>query len=291
MEIAHWYDWRSPTGSDTSGQRVYFGHETCQQLLPTPGAARELARRLRDSGKSVTLVVPYLTEAGLRDSVRLIEGLLTQDASLEVVSSDWGLLHEIGRRGLGSPVVGRLLSGQLTDPRLARIMDVNRRRQPRPVRHLDGTVCQLQYIPPSLAMANRIRSCGLDRPEIIGFLKALGIRRCELSNISQGMELASIPGWSYSLHIPDVLITVMRRCPGSGEDFASAEHRCTDKVTPSCHGEPRAWEMPGINATVFRRDNALYYRQPNLPTNLQQLPIDRLVHRIGRQRDHDSINR
>ena len=279
MEKASWVDWRSDAAADTEAERCYFGHETCQELLPPPRIAGELVRRLFGQGKRVTLVTPFLTDRGIDLACGLVERLLAQDSQLEVVCSDWGLLAMLGQGGLVRPVMGRALAMQASDPRISRMLDARRPWPSRPVQHVDGTTCSLRYRPPSPTLEHHLRSCWMDRQDIIEFLVSLGVQRCEISNVSQGMELAQHPKWAYSLHVPDVLLAVMRRCPAAGENLNAAACLRESDVPGSCGGPCVPWSVEGLPAGVFRRDNALYYRNSRLPTEMASLPFDRIVYR------------
>lgn len=276
MELAYWIDWRQQESNMALPPgRVYFGHETCQHLLPSLQTAIDLAERVRDSGQPLTLVTPLLTNNGIDQAQRLIDSLLGLLGKLEVVCSDWGLLDLLGRHQVGTPIVGRLLTAQSTDPRIIRILTppaatAARRR----VRHLDGTICELQYAPPPPGLALHYRSCWLDKPPVIDFLMGCGVHRAEISNPSHGIELTGLPGLSYSLHMPEILVAIMRYCPASGEDF---NHTALCQSN-NCDRTETIWHLDGVPVQIFRRGNGLYYRQPQLPANLASLPIDRIVH-------------
>ena len=45
--------------------RVYFGHEFCQRLLPSAGDVTAAARSAAERGRAFTLVTPFVSNAGL----------------------------------------------------------------------------------------------------------------------------------------------------------------------------------------------------------------------------------
>ncbi len=170
MEQAHWIDWQQETCDTMQAGRFYFGHETCRQLLPSPPRACELAKRCRDRGIPVTLVTPFLTNCGFRTTLELITRLLAVVETLEVVCSDWGLLYYLASQKLGTPVIGRLLAAQATDPRIMRMLDGQSAvERPRVIRHLDGTACQLRRRCPSASLTGHYRGCWLDKPHVLSF--------------------------------------------------------------------------------------------------------------------------
>lgn len=275
IEYAYWYDWRKKTENIPKDVRLYYGHETCEHLLPHQHTASEFAKYISDHRSSkLCLVTPFLTDAGIQKALKLIDCLLTVLYELEVICSDWGLLYYLSRHKIGTPVVGRLLAGQISDPRILRIVDDNHTPEPRKIRHVNGHHCVLKRKMPSNALKQHYKSCSIDKHETISFLTDSGIHRCELNNVAQGIEL-NLSGYTYSLHVPEVLVSVMRRCPGDGENL-NQEAVCpcpginsNQKIVWWCHHD--------LPVDLFRHDNALYYQWPELPANLDRLPIDRIV--------------
>ncbi len=277
IEQARWYDWRRDGQDLPEAGRIYYGHETCERLLPSRPKAMDFANRVASRpGTKISLVTPFLTPKGLSRALALVRDLLDRLGELEVVCSDWGLLHCLGRHGLATPVLGRLLTAQITDPRIIRIMDPRHAVQPeKTIRHMDGTICILRSEPASAALQSHYRSCWVDKPEAIALLSRCGIGRCELSNAAQGIEL-DFAGLRYTLHVPDVLVTVMRLCPGDGEDFNKSP-QCPCPDVPPGSGAVK-WSHPTLAFDLFRRDNALYYQRTAYPDNLHTLPVDRIVY-------------
>lgn len=279
LEQAVWVDWRAPLPAELTAPRVYFGHETCERLLPSAAAISEWARSALDRGVALTLVTPFLTNPGLDRARRLIDCLSAIDGAVEVVCSDWGLLDVLARERAVTPVVGRLLAARPADPRLMRMFAGGRERT---LTHLDGTACRLKHQPPGAQLARHYRGCRFDRPETISWFQSIGVRRAEIDNTGHGIDLAGFPGWWFSLHAPEVLVAVMRRCPGLGEDFG-APAACPSS---RCGAPAVEWKMPGFPVALRRRQNALFYDWPDLPGNLASLPIDRIVRRERAEPTH-----
>ncbi|MDM8551218.1 hypothetical protein QUF72_14125 [Desulfobacterales bacterium HSG2] len=275
MEKAVMIDWRKEICDEISSDRVYFGHETCEHILPCPQKACELAKMFADKGMEVTLITPFLTNKGFDNTCRLIDSLLGICSNPEVVCSDWGMLHYLCKNGICRPVIGRPLLAQHVDPRIKRMVKSKAQYgNTRQVMHVDGTSCLLKYKPPSSLLVGHLQQSWADKPSVISFFSKLNVRRCEISNIVQGLELAKHAGWSYSLHVPEVLVGIMRFCPGTGENFNLArvcdcKAHIQDKVV---------WHYPGFPTNLFRKENALYYSQHTMPKDLNSLPIDRIVH-------------
>ena len=97
--------------------RIYFGVEFCQHLLPTERDVRAAAGLCRERDLGLTLVTPYGTDALLPKLERLLEAADAPD--LEVLVSDWGVLQSLqDGSSSGRPVLGRLLNRMIRDPRV-----------------------------------------------------------------------------------------------------------------------------------------------------------------------------
>lgn len=272
VEHAVWADWRRVRASELPATaRIYLGHETCEHLLPPVSTALELARAARDLGTRLTLACPFLTEPGIAAALRLTEALQRTVDHVEVAASDWGLLSRV--RGSGAtPVLGRLLTAQVTDPRLLRLLrPEDGFEREREVVHADGTRCVLRRRRPSAALAHHYQSVWCDRPDAAAFLAALGITRCELSCPQHGLALDAASPLRYSIHVPDALVAAMRRCP-AGDHDRDAAVRCRSL---SCTGDEVTWRCGGLE--LIRIDNALYHRSSAAPACHAPGAVDRVV--------------
>lgn len=275
-ETAFWIDWRLPLTSWPPGTRCYIGHETCWRRMPAAQEALGIADVVADNGGRISLVTPHLPGEALSVVLRLVERLVSKLEGVEVICSDWGLLNKVCILRVGTPVVGRMLAGQSTDPRIARVC-APEGGAARSVTHLDGTLCALRRRVPSAELIEYYQGCWVDRPEVLAFLGDMGIRRCEISNTIQGISLAGAAQWSFSLHVDDVPVTVLPHCPANGEDFTSGP-KAGPAPCSSGRCNPLEWRVDSFPVILFRRDNALYYRNEAVPLNLCRLPVDRIVH-------------
>jgi hypothetical protein len=274
VQVAYWVDWRSGLPEFATGARLYFGHATCAVRLPAPPEAAEFARRACDAGCGVTFVTPFLTERQIGVVLDAVEALSTLACGLEVVCSDWGLLHRLRDVPGCRPALGHLLAMPPADPRLSRVFAPPETGDgARTATHVDGTVCRVEWKAPSSELARHYRGCWVDKPSAQACLVAWNVHRCELANLPQGIRLDHSEGMAYSLHVPDVPVTVLRRCPGPDEDVT----RPRTCGANACAGSQSEWTLKNPPLTLRRRDNALYYRNASLPENLADLPVDRLV--------------
>lgn len=258
MEIAHWLD--SCTGSvPHDAQRIYLGHETCIDQIPPLQDMINTIHRLRDSDKQITLVTPFLTEKDMCRIYEMIEAISESLSGYEVVCNDWGLLQWLTESDFAEPIVGRLLVGQATDPRLA-AFDLPERQlsYERFVLHADGTKVELRYRRPRDALLTHLGSCSIATPEVISFLHQLGIRRLEISNTLQGIHMTLDTGWNVTLHLPEVPIAIACHCwRDSGNQ----------------------WLHSTFPVALYQRDNMVFYCNNDKPLNIDSLGIDRLVYR------------
>ena len=278
MEYAIWCDWRRPpTGRREPVGRIYFGHETCEHLLPSVSEAiafLDLLNTGPDTG--ITLVTPFLSPNGLRRTLDLIHSLAVRLGRLEVVCSDWGLIYALGNHCTVTTVLGRVLTAQVTDPRLVRLVGGDcSEPSHRTIRHVDGTVCVLKAAQPTVPLQAHYQGCWVDKKEAIALLSCYGVQRCELNNVAQGIALA-FSDMRYTLHLPHVLVSVMRTCPGENEDF-NVRRQCPCSPRTAA-GRAIVWSHRTLPFELYRRDNALYYEQPEPPDNLDTLPVDRIVY-------------
>ena len=183
-------------GSLSSGRfvRVYFGNDFCELQIPSPAELKEVRALLEKTRCSLTLVLPWCTDAGIGKLDHILP-MLPSDT--EVVFNDWGVL-EILRQTKLVPVMGRLLVSNTKDPRLG-------------------------------ADPNVSKFCNLDDTAFQEFLVARRVRRVELDNVLQGYRFALIPELRASLHYPFVNITVTRKCPFAPSQMTDVcNYACAD---------------------------------------------------------------
>jgi hypothetical protein len=274
IETAFRVNWQNLQTWEFFPDRVYIGHETCENLLPPKETALDAIKYYTNLDCKVTLVTPFLTPAGIAKAIPCIEYLSAFIESLEVVCSDWGLLDFLSQKKIGQPVVGRLLAGQSLDPRIAHMFNTNEHgNYKRILTHLDRTKCELQYELITEELKLHYQASAINKTGVPEYLTEMGISRYELNNIPQGISLLSNK-IKYSLYYPDVLISLMRQCPGGGENFNNHK-KCSH---PCNENEKVTWHNDSMPYQFFRLNNGLYYNQTKLPENLQSISVDRIVY-------------
>ena len=192
----------------TEFDRIYFGSETCQNLIPSCEELKNVLKIAKNIGIEVTLVTPFCTDIGLRRISKLF-GIMDRDT--EVVFNDWGVFTEIKNNEM-NPVLGRLLIKQKKDPRI-------------------NNECDDSII-------NYFKLSNLQGKEIQRFLKLQGIGRVELDNSFQGYELVLDSNIRASLNYPLVYITSSRFCQISsfykGYPNIFDEYNCNRECKDTC---------------------------------------------------------
>jgi len=277
MEQAVWIDWRKIEIAPSGAQRIYFGHETCANLLPDIHSAKALAHRCLEAGKAATLVTPFVSDEAFDYAVRLINVLCDILGTLELISSDWGILNTFCGHNRVTPVIGRLLTAQPTDPRIMRLLSAEESLSNTTTGQAGKTAQPVKKMPASAMLKNHFRKLWLDRPHVQQYLMGKGICRAEISFPSQGICVSPISKWSYSLHVSDVIVAVMACCEGNPAGASSS--RCA--ASAECTGNTYQWSHPSFAQPFYRSGNGIYYR-PQIKAD-EQFPsaIDRTVYKIG----------
>lgn len=174
--------------------RAYFGSDFCQTLLPTAAAALEAFAALRERA-CFTLVTPPVDDAGLRRIDSLLSALARAagpDDRTEVVVNDWGVFSLVRSYPQLTPVLGRILTRMLRDPRL-------------PADRVDAEGS------PDAARAPR--QGGASSPPFQRLLASHGVRRVEFDPASQGLAMdLDAMGFAPTLHAPFGYVTTGRVC-------------------------------------------------------------------------------
>lgn len=168
---------RVPANTD----RIYYGHETCERLLPSTAELDSVLERTNKSGRALTLVTPFLTDVGLDMAESLFARLPSQT---EVVCNDWGVVSALREFDL-APALGRLL-----------------------IRAYKGHEFDLGSSEPSTVLESTSLHQGLTQ----SLLQRLGVKRVELDNTPQGWTMALPASIACSMYTPFVYAAAGRKC-------------------------------------------------------------------------------
>jgi hypothetical protein len=235
-------------------QRVYFGNEFCERLLPGPETVAEIMQSVLDRDLPFTLVTPYVTDAGISKVERLLAALPDET---EVVFNDWGVLRILRQKFPRlEPVQGRLLTKLKRGPRIANVLD-----------KLPAGALQ------------HLKSTNLGVPVYQRFLRDNNISRVELDNPIQGLDLGGAPPeLKLSLYIPFAYVSTTRFCLVANCDVP--EKKGVIGVFP-CHQECQKYTFylnnPVMTTPLTRKGNTLFFKHMKLPPDIKELNISRIV--------------
>jgi hypothetical protein len=239
-------------------QRVYFGHEFCQRLLPSKTGLREAVKQVSGRGLAFTLVTPFVTNAGLQRVQELVNELvtLTDAKSPEVVINDWGVLFWLHREHPKVPLaMGRLLTKQKRGPQILRIAD-------------DIPAATLEHFKRSNA----------DASHVLRYMQGMGVQRVELDNLLQGISRHE--GMQASLYYPFGYVTTTRLCLLMRGDQPNKNLRSIGTCSRECLSYDVTLSHADMPVPLLLRGNTQYFRNDKLPDDLAALNITRLVHQI-----------
>lgn len=174
-------------------QRVYWGCEFCETLIPGQGSTTRLAGGALENGLAWSLVTPYVTDHGLDRIIRLLETLPRDLHPDEMVVNDWGVLRWLRREQTHiRPVLGRLMNKMIRDPRVASRFD-----DPRAPREA----------------VDALKGFSISAASYRKFLDQKQVGRVEIDNPLQGLSVDfSAEGVPASIYVPFGYVTTGRIC-------------------------------------------------------------------------------
>jgi hypothetical protein len=235
-------------------KRVHFGVEFCERLLPLKTELQETLAEVSGHNLAFTFVTPYVTEDGLQKVRGLLK--LLPDGT-EVVFNDWGvcrLLHDQFPQLV--PVLGRLLTKIKRGPRIMNFID----KLPKDA-------------------LDHLRSTNLGVPRYTDFLLAQNIRRAELDNPLQGLNLDGVPKeLKLSLHIPFAYVSTTRFCLTANCDVP--EKKGFIGVFP-CGKECKRYtfflDNAAMTTMLIRKGNTIFFRNTTVSPEMRESHIDRVI--------------
>jgi hypothetical protein len=254
-----------------SCKRIYFGHETCEKLLPKYNEISDLLNISDEKDIELTFVTPFLSEKGFEKAALFLDELKSSIGPIEVVSSDWGLINWMASNKVGIPVISRFLVGQQVDFRLSNLGE-NMSKQ---TILMDGKYYQLTSEKLSDEMKVHLESCALLKKESLEMFDNMGINRFELNNILRPIKLPDNNRVHFSLHVPFVPLTIFRTCP-EAFDFNNIRKSCNALNCNKCRSR---WQHKQSGKEMFWRDNALYYSNQDEENQISvNKSIDRIIY-------------
>jgi hypothetical protein len=205
--------------------RVYYGSEFCQNLIPTLDNLKIIFSATKNK-KKLTLLTPYVTGCGLEKLKPLFQYLSKQNSRTEVVFNDWGVFKLIreGYRNI-EPVLGRLLTKQRRDPRIYNIL-LNKQK---PTRIFDKKSKKtFVFIPKEtpLSLYEHFKGSVINVPVFQEFLLANNIRRVEIDNLAWDMKIEVNKRIGVSIYLPYAYVTTTRLCGLINLTYSACGREC-----------------------------------------------------------------
>jgi hypothetical protein len=241
-------------GLKVNFDRLYFGQEFCERLLPTPAQLQEVMEWVKARNLAFTLITPYVTEQGLKQVKDLLETLACQAPQAEVTVNDWGILYLLKEGSYPFPLnLGRLLVKQKRGPQILSVR---------------GKV--------PAAMWDHFQRANVDLPLTIKFLSPFNIKRVELDNLLQGLKREGevLPA---SLYYPYAYITTTRICLTNSCEERTRHMRAIFPCKFECRKYSFTLSHSSMPVKLLLKGNSIFFHKEELPENLESLKIDRLV--------------
>ena len=233
--------------------RLYFGNEFCERLIPDSSVLTQAARWARERGLRLTLVTPFVTDRGLAAVEKLLKTVPELACWDEVVFNDWGvftLLREWGEKF--SLILGRLLTKQKRGPRILNMMG---------------------KIPPETLA--HFRRFSADANIFSQFLRDVEIKRVELDNTLQGIERTNaLPA---SLYVPYAYVSTTRYCLTAYSDSSSTYFRKIGPCRRQCREYSCELRHKNMPVPLLLKGNTYFFENRSIPDNLAELGVDRIV--------------
>ncbi|MFC1631822.1 hypothetical protein ACFL1I_07505 [Candidatus Omnitrophota bacterium] len=253
-------------------QRMYWGVEFCQNLIPTIADTAKVLRFIINNNLRLTLVTPFVTEYGLKRLRKFFAWLNSKVSGCEVIVNDWGVLEilnvEFGN--IFEPVFGRLLARQQRDPAIKNVLE---KQLPSAVKGRDGKIAIVVHRPPHQRYQKGMRACYANPILIQNLLSKFGIRRIELNNLIQGLDLQGVK-FKKSIYTPYVNISTSRFCPMRTRQQKIYRINVCERECQRYYEILRNRAIPKI---IYKRGTTTFYKNPLAAKNLSGLDIDRIV--------------
>ena len=253
-------------------QRIYWGVEFCQNLIPTLADTEKALKVIKKDRLKFTFVTPFVTEWGLKRLSEIFLWFKKRETSCEVVVNDWGILEYLHSefKGYFELSLGRLLVRQQRDPTMKRVVE---KQLPFAVKAKDGKIRIIVHKVPDKQYQAGIRASYVNSPFLAGFLSKFGIKRVELNNLIQGLNLEGIK-FKKSIYTPFVNISTGRFCPMESRFQKIYRINVCRKECQRYYDILRNRAIPKM---IYKRGNTTFYRNPLSSALLQECGVDRVV--------------
>ncbi|MDD5021382.1 MAG: hypothetical protein PHR82_04480 [Endomicrobiaceae bacterium] len=242
--------------SSLSYDRLYYGHEFCEYLLPSEDELKRVLDFVIKNNLPFTFVTPTIGN----DKINLLEkliGITIEKADLlnkfEMVVNDFGVLSLIRQKNISNPVIaaGRLMTKQKRDPRIKYISSL------------------------SESAKKYYMSFSLDSLSNLDFIRDFNIKRFELDNVLQGISRQS--KITSSLYVPYCYISTTKLCYMAQTDKEERYLRKKCKCSAECINYDVYMKNDKMKRDLYLKGNTIFYANDVLPENMNNSFIDRIV--------------
>jgi len=269
-------------GIDQAYDRLYFGIEFCERLIPTLEQLKQALAFARSRNLAFSLVTPYLTDSGLNKLKPLLGALDQRKSGDEVVINDWGVFNLLDREYPALiPVLGRLLTKQKRCPRLSRLLKrkamfalISASGESKNKRLVFQKKLPLELDP--YYKGSNVSSV----PVIHSFLSKNRINRIELDNLAQGLHLELPEGkLRASVYFPYAYISTTFFCLSAGCDDPNPGFLKLRPCQKQCQKYLFTLKHKSMPKTIYLKGNTQFYKFSRFPLKqLQVLGVDRIVY-------------
>jgi hypothetical protein len=253
-------------------QRVYWGAEFCQNLIPGLKSTEKIARFAEENHFEFTFVTPFVTERGLIKLKEMFYWFKKNRKMPEIVVNDWGVLECLNSefKGYFKLSLGRLLTRQQRDPAIKTILE---KQSPLAVKGKNGEIRILVHRVPDTRYQKGIKASYINTSYCAEFLSKFGVERVELNNLMQGTALEGIE-LKKSIYTPFVNISTSRFCPMETRFQKIYRVNVCAKECQKYYTVLRNRAIPKI---IYKRGGTTFYKNPLNTKKALNTAIDRIV--------------
>ena len=251
-------------------QRIYWGTEFCQNLIPALRDTKQILEFVEKNGVKFTFVTPFVTEHGLKRLKTIFSWLKKKRIDCEIVVNDWGVLEYLQNGFNFELALGRLLTRQQRDPAMKKIIE---KQPPFGVKGKDGKIRIIVHRAPNRKYQSGIKGSYINSILLKDFLSKFGIKRVELNNLIQGLNLEGVR-FEKSIYTPFVNISTSRFCPMETKFQKIYRINVCRRECQRYYEILRNKTMP---KTIYKRGNTTFYKNPVESKKVLKMGIDRIV--------------
>lgn len=260
-------------GGKLAFERLYFGQEFCQYLIPD----LDDLRRAYYFSRQLEWAFTYVTTGAITDEAmdklkKQLAFLCDEAPGSEVVVNSWGVLHLLDREFAAlRPVLGRMLNKQ---KRLPRDLETCPPRNPEGIHADEEAVTRNQ--------TRALRGMSLSLPSFRQDMSSRGVNRFEIDIVPQGIDIPEDRwGMGASCYYPWTYVTSGRNCLTAAEEQPEREFVVPDNPCPQpCRRVSAATNLDTIKSPLLERGNAIFLFNDSFarPYLSGDIPVDRVVY-------------